>query len=107
MRNTYKYTQLYSGESPIFEEGNIFRTIIPLKKIATQKVGGEDVTKDVTMEEAILRLIRENKEITTTEMAVYLSVTRRTIQRCLDILKDKGIVERKGGKRYGSWEIRE
>ena len=115
MRNTYKYTQLYSGESPIFEEGNIFRTIIPLKKIATQKVGGEDVTidvtmdvtKDVTMEEAILRLIRESKEITTTEMAVYLSVTRRTIQRCLDILKDKGIVERKGGKRYGSWEIRE
>ena len=40
MRNTYKYTQLYSGQNPLFEEGDIFRTIIPLKKIATQKVGG-------------------------------------------------------------------
>ena len=43
MRNTYKYTQLYSGQNPLFEEGDIFRTIIPLKKIATQKVGGDNV----------------------------------------------------------------
>lgn len=38
MRNTYKYTRLYSGVDPLFEEGDIFRTIIPLKKIATQKL---------------------------------------------------------------------
>ena len=39
MRNTYKYTQLYSGKNPLFVEENIFKTTIPLKKIATQKVG--------------------------------------------------------------------
>lgn len=38
MRNTLKYTKLYSGVDPIFKDGDIFRTIIPLKKIATQKV---------------------------------------------------------------------
>lgn len=43
IRNTYKYTQLYSGQNPIFEEGDIFKTTIPLKKIATQKVGGENI----------------------------------------------------------------
>ena len=32
---------------------------------------------------------------------------RRTIQRGLDVLKDKGIIERKGGKRYGYWEVYE
>ena len=42
MRNTYKYTRLYSGTDPIFEEGDIFRTIVPLKKIATEKVGSEE-----------------------------------------------------------------
>ena len=47
MRNTYKYTRLYSGVDPLFEEGDIFRTIIPLKKIATQKVGGIGVAQDV------------------------------------------------------------
>ena len=48
MRNTYKYTQLYSGMEPIFEEGDIFKTIIPLKEIATEKVGGENVPRNVS-----------------------------------------------------------
>ena len=33
------------NENPLFEEGDIFRTIIPLKKVATQKVGGDDVAQ--------------------------------------------------------------
>lgn len=35
MRNTYKYTKLYSGAEPQFLEGDIFRTIIPLNEAAT------------------------------------------------------------------------
>lgn len=42
MRNTYKYTRLYSATDPIFEEGDVFRTIVPLKRIATEKVGSEE-----------------------------------------------------------------
>lgn len=37
-----------SGQSPIFEEGNIFRTLIRLKRIATQKVGRKNVPHDVS-----------------------------------------------------------
>ena len=47
MRNTNKYTQLYTGQKPVFEEGNIFKTIIPLKKIATRKVGRNNVVHNV------------------------------------------------------------
>ena len=47
MRNTYKYTQLYSGQSPVFEEGDVFKTIIPLKKIVTQKVGGNNTIRSI------------------------------------------------------------
>lgn len=47
MRNTYKYTQLYSKQQPLFEEGDIFKTIIPLKRIATKRVGGENVPQGV------------------------------------------------------------
>ncbi len=39
MRNTYKYTRLYSGSAPEFVEGDIFRTIVPLKEAATATVG--------------------------------------------------------------------
>jgi ATP-dependent DNA helicase RecG len=50
-------------------------------------------------------LLKEKASITTTEMAERLSVNRRTIQRGLDALKVKRKIERKGGKRYGYWEI--
>lgn len=65
----------------------------------------QDVTKDISIEVKLLALVKENASITTTEMAEQLSVNRRTIQRSLDVLKGKGIIERKGGKRYGYWEI--
>ena len=48
MRNTYKYTKLYSGKNPAFEEGDIFKTIIPLKRIATKKVGGQNISDQVS-----------------------------------------------------------
>jgi ATP-dependent DNA helicase RecG len=34
IRNTYKYTKIYSGAEPIFTEGDVFRTIIPLTMLA-------------------------------------------------------------------------
>lgn len=39
MRNTYKYTKLYSSAEPEFTEGDVFRTIVPLKESATATVG--------------------------------------------------------------------
>ena len=39
MRNTYKYTKLYSGAKPQFVEGDVFRTIIPLNEAAATTVG--------------------------------------------------------------------
>lgn len=63
----------------------------------------KDVTKDISIEVKILALLKEKASITTTEMAERLSVNRRTIQRGLEKVKRK--IERKGGKRYGYWEI--
>ena len=66
-----------------------------------------NITKGVAIEMKIFTLIKENASITSTEMARKLSVNRRTIQRSLDVLKSKGTIERKGGKRYGYWEVYE
>ena len=67
----------------------------------------KDVTKDVTIEIKILNLIKENASITITDMARQLSVNRRTIQSGLEVLKSRGTIERKGGKRYGYWQVYE
>lgn len=39
MRNTYKYTKMYSGGEPQFIEGDVFRITIPLTDVATATVG--------------------------------------------------------------------
>jgi ATP-dependent DNA helicase RecG len=68
-----------------------------------------DVTKNVAMDNAIeiklLSFIKVNPNITTTEMAALLSVNRRTIQRNINALRNKGLLERRGGNRYGYWEV--
>lgn len=39
MRNSYKYTKLYSGGEPVFTEADVFTTVIPLSEAATATVG--------------------------------------------------------------------
>lgn len=91
MRNTYKYTQFYSGQNPVFEEGDIFRTIIPLKKIATQKVGGGNVYRNVSQDVSrmsleairnlIVSMIKKDHRVSRKYMAETLGVSEKTITR--------------------------
>lgn len=49
MRNSYKFTRLYSGANPEFIEGDVFKTIIPLsisaKTIASGQASGQADTQ--------------------------------------------------------------
>jgi len=67
----------------------------------------DNVTKNVTdnREQSILNLILTNKYITTTKLAQMLNVTRRTIARDIESLKNKGKIRRIGGNKGGYWEI--
>ena len=82
MQNTYKYTQLYSGQTPLFEEGDIFRTIIPLKKIAMQKVGGGNVPQNVSrmsfkeIEDIIITMIKEDNRVIRKDIAMVFCNTQ-------------------------------
>ena len=62
MRNTYKYSELYSGGKPEFVEGEVFRIIVPLSQIAVQKVGPQvtpQVTPQVSTQKGILEFCKE------------------------------------------------
>jgi len=115
MRNTYKYTQLYSGQNPLFEEGDIFRTIIPLKKIATQKVGGGNVAHDVAqgvahdvahdkiaLAEFIKEKVRSNGRITRKAIADEARVSVKTIERTIKEIDNLNYV---GSGNNGHWEL--
>ena len=121
MRNTYKYTRLYSGVDPLFEEKDIFRTIIPLKKIATQKVGGNIVAQDVAQDvvqhvaqvvaqdkvalaEFIKEKIRKNDKITRKMIANEAGVSIKTIERAIKEIDNLKYVGRGSN---GRWELSE
>ena len=113
MRNTYKYTQLYSGQNPLFEEGDIFRTIIPLKKIATQKVGGDNVAQDVAqgvvhdkiaLAEFIKEKVRSNDRVTRKAIADEAGVSVKTIERAINEIDNLNYV---GSGNNGHWELDE
>ena len=76
--------------------------------------GGENVTENVTdnvtenvteNEAKIVELIRRNPFITANEMASFLGVTRMTISRIINKLKERGAIVRVNGDKGGRWEI--
>lgn len=68
MRNTFKFTKLYSGGVPQFVEGDVFKTVIPLNDTATMKSGpisSDQVRKDAVKKQILefCKIARTKKEI--------------------------------------------
>ena len=76
------------------------------ENIANDKNGTLDGTLDGTLEKKILQAIKENPSITQTSLAQKYNVSLRTVKRVIKHLTDKKIIERKDGKRFGSWIIK-
>jgi ATP-dependent DNA helicase RecG len=110
-RNLLTYTDLYSGGEPELIEGDVFKTIIPLRSddslgtSDTPKVA-ERVAEKVTDGEAeVLRLLANNGHTTQNEMAKVLGVSRKTIYVRIKSLKDKGVISRVGSDTKGGWKV--
>ena len=57
-------------------------------------------------EKAIIDLIQANPQITLTEISEKIDKSLRTVKNAMKTLQEKGIVERIGGKKNGSWKIK-
>ena len=53
----------------------------------------------------IVDLIKERPEITTTEMAEIIGLTRRSIVNITNKLQEEGIIRRVGPDKGGHWEV--
>lgn len=63
-------------------------------------------TLDDLLDEKILALLEKRPAITQDAIAVYLGVSVPTIKRTMKKLLESGHIVRKGGRRYGHWEIK-
>lgn len=123
MRNTYKYTKMYSGGEPQFVEGDVFRITIPLTEVATATVGPgsidpnrearngvisgviNEAIKLTENEQKILSAIKKNPHITKSTLISTLGISKGTVDRTIKALKERGILERKGSNKTGYWRI--
>lgn len=59
------------------------------------------------LEIKVLKAVKDNPKIKQDELVKELSVSRASVQRIFKSLTERGVLERKGGKRFGYWEIHE
>ena len=53
----------------------------------------------------LLSILLSNPSISLSDASDRMGIFRRTVSRIVASLQDKGIVERKGSKKQGSWKI--
>ena len=126
VRNLFHYAKLYSGGSPVFDEGDIFRTTVPLNDVGSQKSSQKSSRKssqessqesshkgsfrkhgfnrDET-EKRILSLLGMNPSMTGESIANCLGITRRAVTKQIAGLKSKGLLHRIGPDKGGYWEV--
>ncbi len=123
MRNTNKYTMMYSHTYPIFEEGDIFTTIIPLQEISTLKVGGGDkvaisgdkvVIKNdnsniYTTDEqydVIIKYAKENVDFRRNDIEFLLNIGESRARKLLDNLVKKDVLVKVGANRNRKYKLK-
>lgn len=119
VRNIVKYTKIYFGGEPTFEENDIFTTTIPLKKtinvseknIIEISKGQNELLNDPLNEllddtqNKILTLIKNNNSLTYDELSNQLNISSSTVKRKVKEMKELEIIVRVNGKRDGHWKI--
>ena len=79
------------------------KEILKLRKIPSGKAN-KSIGLNKT-EKNILRLIIKTPDATAEEMANDISVSKRTVERNLAGLQEKGMIERIGSRRDGKWNV--
>jgi predicted HTH transcriptional regulator len=59
----------------------------------------------IDIEQSVLELIMQDPMITYEEIAAIIQKDRKTVQRAIKILKEKGMISRLGSNKTGSWEV--
>jgi Fic family protein len=89
---------------------NLQQEIGQFRESMEQDVIGDkqkNVTDVTDRQHAIINLVKEHINMTTTQMAERLGVTKRTILRDIEALKAKGLIIRVGSEKTGYWELKQ
>ena len=118
VRNLFKYSKIYSGEEPVFDEGDAFRITVPLderlggkEENPTQAVQnptqGKCVTHKVSdLDKRIFAAIEEKLSLTQSELAMQLDVNLNTVKYRIKRLMSIDLLGRVGSSQKGHWIVK-
>ena len=87
-------------------EYTVYPEDIMIKFEALNTDTNTDTNTDINFKiEKLLEYLKENPKATQKELAKYFDVTKRTIERNMNILKKEKFIERVGNNRSGYWQI--
>ena len=93
------------GTIKIFNEAKAAKTPVPIFRYEDNGFYVIFNFVEVSVEEQVLDLIKEDPKITIAQMGNELNTPVRTMNRILNDLKDQNIIKRSGSKKEGFWEI--
>jgi divergent AAA domain protein len=121
MRNSYKYTKMYSGGEPVFTEEDVFTTVIPLSEAATATVGPttQGTTQAATQgtpqgvmqaelserDKTLVNLLLKHPDYTQAKIANALNWDVNTVKYYMNKLKKNSVILRHGTSQNGYWEV--
>lgn len=74
--------------------------------VVGNNVGDVMVTELTERQYKILDMVKAYPTVSVAQMAVMMSVKKRTVERELAVLRKKGIISREGGPRTGRWMVK-
>ncbi len=101
VRKLFRYGKTFGGHDPELLEDDIFRINLPLANDVSDGLA-EGLAEN---QQAIVRLIHRNPRISKREMAERVGISTTAIDKNLETLKGKGIVQRVGSAKHGHWEV--
>ena len=99
VRNLYKYTKIYSGGEPDFEEGDVFKLTVPIGNVGVE-VNSNRLSERQNM---ILGVIKDDTSIQVEEIAESFGLSRATILR--EIQEIKKSVQLSYSKKEKEWNF--
>ena len=99
-RGVPKIIETYGKEAFTFREKSIVVTV-PLQRI--KKVGNKKGLN--SRRQKIITEMRDNPNITTSELHQILGISETAVENNLTFLKENGYVERVGSKKTGYWKV--
>jgi len=102
---SYFATAPYGTAQPeyVVHSEDIMVKLSALPQISNRQSGG----LDGGLADRIIAELKENPKITQKELVDNTDIPLRTIQRTLKELRENCVIDRKGGKRFGYWEVKD